>query len=138
MSYHSSRLQAIVDLVAATAGLTPAELTARGRDARRARPRQLAAWLMRQGANPAPYAAIAAWLGWDDHTTAIYAADKVAALMRDDEALRAEAEQLLAALDTPRRAGLRSTTPSAMRTACLRRRPQIVPIPLADELRSQR
>ncbi len=77
----------VVSAVAESFGLETDMLTGRGRSQEVALPRQVAMYLMRQEAN-ASLPQIGLALGGRDHTTVMYACDKVADLIERDDRLR--------------------------------------------------
>ncbi|HEY3344451.1 MAG TPA: chromosomal replication initiator protein DnaA [Anaerolineaceae bacterium] len=77
----------VVSLVARTFGLTPERLKGRDRSQEVALPRQVAMYLMREEANFS-LPQIGAALGGRDHTTVMYACEKVADMLERDDRLR--------------------------------------------------
>ena len=77
----------VVEMVANAFGLTSAELTGRGRTREVALPRQVAMYLLREEGNVS-LPQIGEMLGGRDHTTVMYACDKVADMMERDDRLR--------------------------------------------------
>jgi chromosomal replication initiator protein len=77
----------VVDVVATAFGITPEKLLGRSRTREVALPRQVAMYLLRQEGNVS-LPQIGAILGGRDHTTVIYACEKVAELIQQDETLR--------------------------------------------------
>lgn len=77
----------VVDVVAAVFGISTEKLLGRDRTREAALPRQVAMYLLRQEANVS-LPQIGQVLGGRDHTTVIYACEKVADLMEKDELLR--------------------------------------------------
>lgn len=83
----------IVDAVACAFGLTSETLLGRDRTREVALPRQVAMYLMREEANVS-LPQIGAALGGRDHTTVMYACDKVADLIERDDRLRRQVIQI--------------------------------------------
>ena len=77
----------VVEAVASAFGLTIDQLRGRERTRKVAFPRQVAMYLLREEVN-ASLPQIGATLGGRDHTTVMYACDKVADLMERDDRLR--------------------------------------------------
>ncbi len=77
----------VVSLVARTFGLTPERLKSRDRTQDVALPRQIAMYLLREEANIS-LPQIGEALGGRDHTTVMYACDKVADMLERDDRLR--------------------------------------------------
>mgnify|MGYP002681616282 CR=1 FL=1 len=77
----------VVELVASTFGLSSEELVGRGRTREVVLPRQVAMYLLREEGNVS-LPQIGELLGGRDHTTVMYACDKVADMMERDERLR--------------------------------------------------
>lgn len=77
----------VVDVVATAFGITPEKLVGRSRTREVALPRQVAMYLLRQEGNVS-LPQIGAVLGGRDHTTVIYACEKVAELIQQDDSLR--------------------------------------------------
>jgi len=77
----------VVDAVASAFGITTAQLKGRDRSREIALPRQIAMYLLREEGN-ASLPKIGDVLGGRDHTTVMYACDKVADLIERDERLR--------------------------------------------------
>jgi chromosomal replication initiator protein len=77
----------VVDAVASAFGVTIAQLKGRDRSREIALPRQIAMYLLREQGN-ASLPQIGAVLGGRDHTTVMYACDKVADLIERDDRLR--------------------------------------------------
>lgn len=77
----------VVEMVANAFGLTSAELTGRGRTREVALPRQVAMYLLREEGNVS-LPQIGEMLGGRDHTTVMYACEKVADMMERDDRLR--------------------------------------------------
>ena len=83
----------VVDVVASVFGITPEKLLGRDRTREAALPRQVVMYLLRQEANVS-LPQIGQVLGGRDHTTVIYACEKVADLMEKDERLRRQITQI--------------------------------------------
>ncbi|KAF0111342.1 MAG: chromosomal replication initiator protein [Chloroflexi bacterium] len=83
----------VVDVVASVFGITPEKLLGRGRTREVALPRQVVMYLLRQEANVS-LPKIGQVLGGRDHTTVIYACEKVADMMERDELLRRQIFQI--------------------------------------------
>lgn len=77
----------IIETVAAAFGISKAELLGRGRTRQIALPRQIAMYLLREEANYS-LPQIGEAIGGRDHTTVMYACDKVADLLERDHHLR--------------------------------------------------
>ena len=77
----------VVSVVAKTYGLTPERLKGRDRSQDVALPRQVAMYLMREEANIS-LLQIGVALGGRDHTTVLYACEKVADMLERDDRLR--------------------------------------------------
>jgi chromosomal replication initiator protein len=77
----------VVNAVAQAYGISREQLQSKDRSREIALPRQVAMYLMRQEAN-ATLLQIGASLGGRDHTTVMYACDKVAAMIERDDLLR--------------------------------------------------
>ena len=77
----------VVNAVARAYGISREQLQSKDRSREIALPRQVAMYLMREEAN-ATLLQIGASLGGRDHTTVMYACDKVAALIERDDLLR--------------------------------------------------
>ncbi len=85
--------QQVLHAVAAVFGLSPDELLGRSRSRDVALPRQVAMYLMREEVN-ASLPQIGEVLGGRDHTTVMYACDKVADLIERDDKLRRQVLQI--------------------------------------------
>ena len=83
----------IIRAVAEVFGLSPEELVGRGRSRDVALPRQVAMYLMREEVN-ASLPQIGAVLGGRDHTTVMYACEKVADMIERDDRLRRQVLQI--------------------------------------------
>jgi len=83
----------VVDVVASVFGISPEKLLGRDRTREAALPRQVVMYLLRQEANVS-LPQIGQVLGGRDHTTVIYACEKVADLMEKDEVLRRQIVQI--------------------------------------------
>jgi len=83
----------ILQVVANVFGLTPEELIGRSRSRDVALPRQVAMYLMREEVN-ASLPQIGECLGGRDHTTVMYACDKIADLIERDDRLRRQVLQI--------------------------------------------
>ncbi len=83
----------VVDAVAATFGLTSDRLLGRDRSQEVSLPRQVAMFLMREESN-ASLPQIGQAMGGRDHTTVMYACDKVADLIERDDKLRRQVMQV--------------------------------------------
>ncbi|MCX6055675.1 MAG: chromosomal replication initiator protein DnaA [Chloroflexi bacterium] len=83
----------VVDVVASVFGITPEKLVGRGRTREVALPRQVVMYLLRQEANVS-LPQIGQVLGGRDHTTVIYACEKVAGMIERDELLRRQISQI--------------------------------------------
>lgn len=83
----------VVEAVATTFGLTSDRLLGRDRSAEVSLPRQVAMFLMREESN-ASLPQIGAALGGRDHTTVMYACEKVADLIERDDQLRRQVMQV--------------------------------------------
>jgi chromosomal replication initiator protein len=83
----------ILKAVAAVFGLTPEELVGRGRSRDVALPRQVAMYLMREEGNSS-LPQIGELLGGRDHTTVMYACDKVKDMIERDDRLRRQVLQI--------------------------------------------
>jgi len=83
----------VVDVVASVFGITTEKLLGRDRTREAALPRQVAMYLLRQEANVS-LPQIGQVLGGRDHTTVIYACEKVADLIEKDELLRRQIVQI--------------------------------------------
>ena len=88
----------VVDAVAHAFGVTPSQLTGRDRSREIAWPRQVAMYLMREfGKVSLPQ--IGMVLGGRDHTTVMYACEKVADMIERDDRLRRQLIQIREQLD---------------------------------------
>lgn len=85
--------QRVVDLVAASFNLTPERLISRDRSRAVALPRQIAMYLLRREADIS-LPQIGKELGGRDHTTVMYAIDKITDLLESDESLRRQVVQI--------------------------------------------
>ena len=85
--------QRVVDLVAASFNLTTERLISRDRSRAVALPRQIAMYLLRREADIS-LPQIGKILGGRDHTTVIYAIDKITDLLESDENLRRQVVQI--------------------------------------------
>lgn len=94
----------VVDVVASVFGITSDKLLGRDRTREAALPRQVAMYLLRQEANVS-LPQIGQVLGGRDHTTVIYACEKVADLMEKDEILRRQIIQIREQLNGRRSVG---------------------------------
>ena len=83
----------VVSTVAAVFGITTAQMLGRDRSREIALPRQVAMYLMREEANTSLPQIGEAMGGWD-HTTVMYACDKVADLIEKDDRLRRQIIQI--------------------------------------------
>ena len=83
----------VVDVVASVFGITREKLLGRERTREAALPRQVAMYLLRQEANVS-LPQIGQVLGGRDHTTVIYACEKVADMIERDEMLRRQIYQI--------------------------------------------
>jgi len=83
----------IIQAVAEVFGLSPEELIGRGRSREVALPRQVAMYLMREEVN-ASLPQIGEALGGRDHTTVMYACEKVADMIERDDRLRRQVLQI--------------------------------------------
>lgn len=83
----------VVDVVASVFGVSTEKLLGRDRTREAALPRQVVMYLLRQEANVS-LPQIGQVLGGRDHTTVIYACEKVADLMEKDESLRRQIIQI--------------------------------------------
>jgi len=83
----------VVDAVASAFGVTSEQLTGRARSRDIALPRQVAMYLLREEANVS-LPQIGEALGGRDHTTVMYACDKVADLIESDDRLRRQVLKL--------------------------------------------
>ena len=92
----------VVDIVASVFGISTEKLIGRDRTREAALPRQVVMYLLRQEANVS-LPQIGQVLGGRDHTTVIYACEKVADLMEKDESLRRQILQIREKLNGQRR-----------------------------------
>jgi chromosomal replication initiator protein len=83
----------VVDVVASVFGITSEKLLGRDRTREAALPRQVVMYLLRQEANVS-LPQIGQVVGGRDHTTVIYACEKVADMMERDERLRRQILQI--------------------------------------------
>ena len=83
----------VVNVVALAFGITPEKLMGRDRSREAALPRQVVMYLLRQEANVS-LPQIGEALGGRDHTTVIYACEKVADLIERDDRLRRQVLQI--------------------------------------------
>jgi len=83
----------VLDVVARSFGVTAAQLVGRARSHEVALPRQVAMYLLRQEANVS-LPQIGAVLGGRDHTTVMYACEKIADLLERDDRLRRQLIQI--------------------------------------------
>jgi chromosomal replication initiator protein len=83
----------VVDVVASSFGITPEKLMGRDRSRAAALPRQVVMYLLRQEANVS-LPQIGEALGGRDHTTVMYACEKVADLIERDDRLRRQVLQI--------------------------------------------
>ena len=83
----------VVAAVASVFGITAEELVGRGRSREVALPRQVAMYLMREEVN-ASLPQIGEMLGGRDHTTVMYACEKVADMIERDDRLRRQVIQI--------------------------------------------
>jgi len=83
----------VVNVVASAFGITPEKLMGRDRSRKAALPRQVVMYLLRQEANVS-LPQIGEALGGRDHTTVIYACEKVADLIERDDRLRRQVLQI--------------------------------------------
>jgi chromosomal replication initiator protein len=88
----------VVDVVAKTFGVTSAQLTGKDRSREIAWPRQIAMYLLREFGNVS-LPQIGMVLGGRDHTTVMYACEKVADLVERDDRLRRQLIQIREQLD---------------------------------------
>ncbi len=88
----------VVDAVANAFGVTTAQLTGRDRSREIAWPRQIAMYLLREFGNVS-LPQIGTVLGGRDHTTVMYACEKVADLVERDDRLRRQLIQIREQLD---------------------------------------
>jgi chromosomal replication initiator protein len=83
----------VVDVVAASFGITPEKLLGRDRSRAAALPRQVVMYLLRQEANVS-LPQIGEAMGGRDHTTVMYACEKVADMIERDDRLRRQVLQI--------------------------------------------
>ena len=83
----------VVDVVATAFGISPEKMIGRSRTREVALPRQVAMYLLRQEAKVS-LPQIGAALGGRDHTTVIYACEKVSELMQQDDSLRKQVSKI--------------------------------------------
>ena len=83
----------VVDVVASVFGITPEKLMGRDRTREAALPRQVVMYLLRQEANVS-LPQIGEAMGGRDHTTVIYACEKVADMLERDDHLRHQVLQI--------------------------------------------
>lgn len=83
----------VVDVVASVFGITPEKLMGRDRTREAALPRQVVMYLLRQEANVS-LPQIGQAMGGRDHTTVIYACEKVADMLERDDHLRRQVLQI--------------------------------------------
>ncbi len=83
----------VVDVVASSFGVTPEKLMGRDRTREAALPRQVVMYLLRQEANVS-LPQIGEAMGGRDHTTVIYACEKVADMLERDEHFRRQVLQI--------------------------------------------
>ena len=83
----------VVDVVAASFGITPEKLMGRDRSRTAALPRQVVMYLLRKEANVS-LPQIGEVLGGRDHTTVMYACEKVADMIERDDRLRRQVLQI--------------------------------------------
>jgi chromosomal replication initiator protein len=83
----------IIEVVARAYGTTYDKLTGRGRTAEIALPRQVAMYLLREGSSLS-FPQIGQELGGRDHTTVMYACEKMAELIETDDTLRRQVIQI--------------------------------------------
>lgn len=91
----------VVDVVASVFGISTEKLLGRDRTREAALPRQVVMYLLRQEANVS-LPQIGQVLGGRDHTTVIYACEKVADLIEKDEILRRQIVQIREQLNSKR------------------------------------
>ena len=87
----------VVDVVATVFGISPEKLMSKSRTHEVALPRQVAMYLMRKDARVS-LPQIGEALGGRDHTTVIYACEKVAEMIQRDDTLRKQVNQIREAL----------------------------------------
>lgn len=83
----------VVDVVASSFGITPEKLMGRDRSRQAALPRQVVMYLLRQEANVS-LPQIGEAMGGRDHTTVMYACEKVADMLERDDRLRRQVLQI--------------------------------------------
>jgi chromosomal replication initiator protein len=83
----------IIEVVARAYGTTYDKLTGRGRTAEIALPRQVAMYLLREGSSLS-FPQIGQELGGRDHTTVMYACEKMAEQIETDDTLRRQVIQI--------------------------------------------
>ena len=83
----------VVDVVASSFGITPEKLMGRDRTREAALPRQVVMYLLRQEANVS-LPQIGEAMGGRDHTTVMYACEKVADMLERDDRLRRQVLQI--------------------------------------------
>lgn len=83
----------VVDVVATSFGITPEKLLGRDRSRNAALPRQVVMYLLRQEANVS-LPQIGEAMGGRDHTTVMYACEKVADMIERDDRLRKQVLQI--------------------------------------------
>jgi len=83
----------VVDVVATSFGITPEKLMGRDRSREAALPRQVVMYLLRQEANVS-LPQIGEAMGGRDHTTVMYACEKVADMIERDDRLRRQVLQI--------------------------------------------
>ena len=83
----------VLEIVASVFGISTEQLCGRGRSREVVLPRQVAMYLMREDANVS-LPQIGAALGGRDHTTVMYACDKVADMIERDDRLRRQVIQI--------------------------------------------
>jgi len=83
----------VVDVVASSFGITPEKLMGRDRSREAALPRQVVMYLLRQEANVS-LPQIGEAMGGRDHTTVMYACEKVADMIERDDRLRRQVLQI--------------------------------------------
>jgi len=83
----------VMEVVADAFNLSPEEIVSRNRSKKFALPRQIAMYLMRDVAN-ASFPLIGETLGGRDHTTVLYACDKVSGMLEKDDLFRRQVFQI--------------------------------------------
>jgi len=83
----------ILEIVADTFSITQEELLSRNRSRKIALPRQIAMYLLRDMVN-ASFPQIGKTMGGRDHTTALYACEKIANLIEQDDLFRRQVSQI--------------------------------------------